>query len=142
MNILQKDRAYRRIISETDKQNQKYFKIGKVSSTILLSLIEDILDLAKLEVGTFSLNEESFLVRKLLEEIDYIFAFQCSQKKLNFKIEADWDVWNATFISDHRRIKQILMNLISNSFKFTNIGGITLKVRSRQRLGKSAFRLL
>ena len=41
-----------------------------------MSLIEDILDLAKLEAGTFSLNEESFKIGKLIEDIDYIFGFQ------------------------------------------------------------------
>ena len=57
-------------------QNEKYYKVGKISTTILMSLIEDILDLAKLEAGTFSLNEEPFLIGKLIEDIDFIFGFQ------------------------------------------------------------------
>jgi len=47
-----------------------------VSSTILASLIEDILDLAKLEAGTFALDERPFRVQTLIEDVEYIFGFQ------------------------------------------------------------------
>ena len=141
-NIIFKDKSNRKILEQANQQNQKYFRIGMVSSTILLSLVEDILDLAKLEVGTFSLNEEPFLVRKLLEEIDFIFGFQWSQKRLSFKIETDWEVWNTVFVSDHHRIKQVLMNLISNAFKFTNKGGILLKIKNKRRFDGSVFRII
>ena len=59
-----------------DESNEKFFRICKISSTILMSLIEDILDLAKIEAGTFSLDEKPFLIKTLVEEIDYIFSFQ------------------------------------------------------------------
>ena len=55
---------------------QKYLRIGNISSTLLLNLTEDILDLAKMEAGIFRLNEEPFLIGSLLEEIEYIFELQ------------------------------------------------------------------
>jgi protein-histidine pros-kinase len=54
----------------------KMLKIGKVSSKILLNLVEDILDLAKFTANTFTLNIEEFALAEVLEEIEYIFGFQ------------------------------------------------------------------
>ena len=114
-----------------DESNEKFFRICKISSTILMSLIEDILDLAKIEAGTFSLDEKPFLIKTLVEEIDYIFSFQWAQKKIFFKIEISEDLKNSFFCSDLNRIKQILMNLVSNSFKFTQMGGIIIKIKRK-----------
>lgn len=55
---------------------EKYLKIGKISSTTLLSLTEDFLDLSKMEAGTFSANENPFKIEALLDEIDFIFRMQ------------------------------------------------------------------
>lgn len=59
-----------------EESNDKFFKICKISSKILLSLVEDILDLAKIEAGTFSLFIKPFQVKTLVEEIESIFSFQ------------------------------------------------------------------
>jgi signal transduction histidine kinase len=67
------------IQSSFDKKVQdfdKFIKMGRVSAKLLLGLIEDILDLAKFDAGTFKLNNKSFKVHQLVEEIDYIFANQ------------------------------------------------------------------
>lgn len=58
------------------KPFEKYLKIGKISSAILLSLTEDFLDMAKMEAGTFSTNEQWFNLPDVLDEIDYIFRMQ------------------------------------------------------------------
>ena len=108
--------------------NEKFFRICKISTTSLMSLVEDILDLAKIEAGTFSLNEQPFSVRSLIQDIEYVFEFQCAQKGIYFKVEADRRVLDESFCSDVGRIKQVLNNLISNAFKFTLQGGITLKI--------------
>ena len=120
-----KDKILNSKIIETDK---KYFKIWKVSSAHLLSLVEDILDLAKIEAGTFILNNQPFKIKKLIEDISYIFEFQWTQKHLSFKVEVEDELKNSFFNSDIGRIKQILINLISNSLKFTQNGEIILKI--------------
>ena len=61
---------------QSEETNNKLFKICKISTTSLLSLVEDILDLAKIEAGTFTLNEQPFDIRTLANEIKYIFEFQ------------------------------------------------------------------
>ena len=102
----------------------------KISTASLMSLVEDILDLAKLEAGKFTLNEQSFEIETLIQEIEYIFGFQWAQKGLAFWIEANRELISSSFCSDIGRIKQILMNVISNAFKFTPSGGISLKIKS------------
>lgn len=108
--------------------NEKYFKIGKVSTTVLMSLVEDILDLAKIEAGTFSLKIDKFNIHQLVEDVEYIFGFQCQQKGIQFKFDLHRSLLNSTFHSDIGRIKQILLNLVSNSYKFTEKGSIRIKI--------------
>ena len=55
---------------------QKFLKMGEVSSRLLMHLVEDILDLGKFEAGTFSLNEQDFLLKDLIEDVQYIFSTQ------------------------------------------------------------------
>ena len=119
--------------------NVKFFRICKISTTSLMSLVEDILDLAKIEAGTFSLNEQPFSVRSLVQDIEYVFEFQCAQKGIYFKVEADRRVLDKTFCSDVGRIKQVLNNLISNAYKFTLQGGITLKITFKSVFDADSF---
>ena len=93
-------------------------------------LVEDVLDMIKFSINTFSLDLEFFKLKEILSEIKYIFAFQWEEKHLNFAIEWESDPENIIFRSDKRRIKQVLINLISNSYKFTEEGSITLKIKS------------
>lgn len=114
--------------------NNKYLKIGDVSTKFLMNLTEDILDFAKIEAGMFRLTEKPFLIQDLINEIEYTFVLQCTQKKLKFDITLPNRLKEATFNSDVGRIKQVLMNLISNSFKFTNKGGIELSITMKVRI--------
>ena len=111
---------------ETD---ERFYKICKISTTSLMCLVEDILDLAKIEAGTFSLNEQPFSICSLVKEIEYIFEFQWTQKGITFDVEVDHELIDSTFWSDMGRIKQVLINLISNAYKFTMKGGIILQIK-------------
>ena len=112
------------------ESNEKFFKICKISSSNLMWLVEDILDLAKIEAGTFSLDEKNFPIINLVKEIEYIFEFQCTQKGILFKVDVDPELLDSNFWSDLGRIKQIIINLISNACKFTMKGYITLQIKS------------
>ena len=118
-----------KLISPNQREsNGRFYTICKISTASLMSLVEDILDLAKLEAGTFSLNEQPFKVSTLVHDIESIFMFQWMQKGLVFRIEIEKDLSESSFCSDIGRIKQILMNLISNSFKFTQVGSMSIKI--------------
>ena len=121
------------------ESNDKFFKIWKISTTNLMWLVEDILDLAKIEAGTFSLNEQSFWIGSLIKEIQYIFEFQCIQKGIAFKIYSSDELLASSFCSDVGRIKQVLINLISNAFKFTIQGNIELHIDFETVFDSSSF---
>jgi len=112
---------------------EKLSKIAKVSSKLLLNLVEDILDLAKFESKKFKLNVHKFWLKDVLKEIEYIFEFQCIRKKLQFKIVCLPIIANRYYTSDEKRITQVLINLVSNSLKFTYEGEITIKVEFVER---------
>lgn len=95
----------------------------------LLNLISDVMDLAKIESGKFSLEKKPIFLPELLDTIRQSFALEVEKKGLKLVIEKAADL-PETFIGDSLRIKQILINLIANSVKFTNKGSITLSCRS------------
>ena len=107
---------------------RRFVRMGSNSSVVLLGLIEDILDLSKFEAGTFSLNMSNFELRELVDEVIDIFAFQCQQKKLKLDLEFDFRLRAIRVRSDRNRLKQVLLNLMSNAFKFTFEGRISLGV--------------
>jgi signal transduction histidine kinase len=108
----------------------KNTEIAAVSSNLLLNLTEDILDFAKIEAGIFTLNPSVFTLERLLSDIKFIFGHQCQAKGLDFKIECERELMEEQFCTDPGRIKQVLINLISNAFKFTNNGHIKVAVSS------------
>jgi two-component system, sensor histidine kinase and response regulator len=113
------------MIDKTAERIQKFIEIGKNSSTLLLSLIEDILDLSKIEAGTFIVNNFYFSLSELFEEVNGIFAYQCQQKRIEFEVTIQREPQIVEVFSDKGRLKQILLNLISNALKFTFEGSIS-----------------
>jgi signal transduction histidine kinase len=107
---------------------EKNCKIAIVSSNLLLNLTEDILDFAKIEAGIFKLNPQNFFVKELIEDICMIFSSQWDFKGLEFVVNCENNLRRTRFRSDVGRIKQIMINLISNSFKFTNQGFIRVTI--------------
>ena len=107
---------------------ERFIQIGQISSWLLLNLIEDILDMAKFRANMFKLIMSEFKLSSLLTEIDFLFGFQWIERNLQFKIVWNPDLANTMIVADSKRIKQVLINLISNSVKFTERGSITVTV--------------
>ena len=138
-NVKQKLKLYPEIETQVEQWYAKVDKmltISKISSKQLLNLVEDILDLARFDAGRFELNIGTFKLADVLREIEYIFSFQWQEKQLTFNIKCSRRLRERVFRSDEKRIKQILINLISNSLKFTQRGGISLRIGSRQKSGQ------
>ena len=108
---------------------KKFSRIGKHSCELLLALVEDVLNLSKIEANTFTVNCEEFNVPDLINEVTEVFEFQCQRKKIKLDVNIDEGLNNEMLLSDRGRIKQALINLLSNSFKFTFKGGITIDVK-------------
>ena len=107
---------------------EKMLKIADVSSMQLSWLVEDILDLAKFDANKFQFNISDFYLKDIVEAIDYMFKFQCNEKGLDFNIVWDQRILDQKLRSDPMRIKQVLINLVSNSLKFTQEGRINVTV--------------
>ena len=98
-----------------------------------MNLVDDILDMSKFEAKTFQLNLEKFSLCDVFKDIDYIFGFQWEEKNIKFSINCHSSISEKLIFSDQKRIKQVLINLVSNSFKFTERGGIKIKVTEFKR---------
>ncbi|WP_367344620.1 response regulator [Stenotrophomonas bentonitica] len=115
----------------------KFARTIHASGTDLLNLINEILDLSKIEAGHIEVHAERFGVEKLLTDISALLGPVASEKGLTFDVSATADC-PAVIESDRQRIEQILKNLLSNALKFTEVGGVSV-VASATRDGKVAF---
>jgi signal transduction histidine kinase/CheY-like chemotaxis protein/Tfp pilus assembly protein PilF len=95
----------------------------------LLSLINDILDLSKIEAGEIEIKKVNVDLRMLIEELDQIFSQVASEKKLVLKITIEPDHVPVNIITDELRLRQILFNLLGNAIKFTHEGSVTLAIK-------------
>ena len=95
----------------------------------LLHLINDILDISKVEAGKLELVLESLTVRRMVESLAMTFEPLAMQKQLRFQVQVEPSV-PATVWSDRQRLEQVLKNLLSNAIKFTEAGLVTLTVSS------------
>lgn len=103
------------------------------SSKHLMSLINDILDMAKIDEGKVKLNKEPFDLAEVIESITSIIYPQAEEKGLDFKVPLT-DITDTLMIGDSLRLNQILLNLLSNALKFTpKEGRIQLEIRQLQR---------
>ncbi|NJL11199.1 MAG: hypothetical protein HC908_16405 [Calothrix sp. SM1_7_51] len=93
----------------------------------LLTLINEILDLAKIEAGKMELQISSFSLTNFLKNIVDIVQIRAEQKKISFVYQSS-QYLPKIVQGDVKKIRQILMNLLSNAIKFTDIGGVTFKV--------------
>ncbi len=121
--------GFTEILENEVKENKHKQHLAAISSSgkILLTLINDILDLSKIEAGKFELQYQPVNLRILFNEMKQIFAWKVEKKELDFIIEIDEKLPNA-LILDEIRLRQILLNLIGNAVKFTEKGYIKLNV--------------
>jgi CheY-like chemotaxis protein/signal transduction histidine kinase len=96
----------------------------------LLNLINDILDISKVEAGKLELSPEDITVGKLAESLKSTFSPLAGQKKLAFDVTVEAGT-PATFFSDRQRVEQVLKNLLSNALKFTETGKVSLGISGK-----------
>ena len=112
----------------TDKKQKLYLESIKSSSKNLLTLINDILDMSKIEAGKMELQYGPVNLKLLFTEIKQIFSLKINQKKLEFLIKVDNDLPEVLMLSEIR-LRQVLFNLIGNSLKFTEKGYVKLSAK-------------
>jgi signal transduction histidine kinase/HAMP domain-containing protein len=120
----------------TPKQVE-YAKVIHSSGTDLLLLINDILDLSRVEAGKLDVHPEPFALASLAEDLRTVFEPLAAEKNLDFAIETETDV-RAEVVTDRQRLRQVLHNLLSNAVKFTPHGRVELRIGvARQVAGES-----
>lgn len=112
-------------LSEGNREN---LGIIKRSSEHLLSIINDILDMAKIESGRTTLNEHNIDLYRLIEDIEDMFALKARATGLSFSVHREKGVPRYVLLDEHK-LRQVLINLLSNAFKFTAQGSISVNVK-------------
>lgn len=98
------------------------------SGNQLLALINDILDLSKIEAGQMPVAEDRFELQELLDELSMQFRPMMEEKNLAFTVTAEPQVKKIAMVTDKQRLRQILSNLLSNALKFTSEGVVSLRI--------------
>jgi len=108
------------------------------AGNFLLHLINNILDLSKIEAGQIDIVYKTFFLDELIINLNSIFKNQFKRKNINFEIEEDDNLPNKIY-SDHLRLQQILMNLLSNALKYTIEGQVRLKIKYFDKTDEISF---
>ena len=104
---------------------QEYAKSIQNASKMLLSLVNDILDLSQLEIQKMQLVEREYRTYDMFHEIVDVMQVRMNEKNLNFMVNIDSNL-PSVMLGDERRIKQIILNILTNAVKYTNEGSVTL----------------
>jgi signal transduction histidine kinase len=125
-------------LTELNDEQQEMVGLLEVSSKSLLGVINDILDLSKIESGKFKISRVKTEVRTICKDVVNILRIKAKDKNIALNLEMEPDV-PEIIIADSLRLNQILMNLIGNAIKFTIEGTVTLKVQVEERKQKQAL---
>jgi PAS domain S-box-containing protein len=119
-----------------DSTQTKYLNSIKASGKNLMILINDLLDLSKIEAGKMTLHFSFFDIRRMLDEIRNVFSLRVTIKGIGYVDEVDKD-FPAEIKFDEVRLRQILINLVGNAVKFTHEGEIKIRVKAYPKHGKN-----
>ena len=113
-------------------QDQRlYVDTLETSSDHLLSIVNDILDLSKIESGKLTIEQEPFTVRKVMQTVVDVMRVKAQEKDITITREIDESL-SLTLLGDAHRLRQILFNLVGNAVKFTKHGGVSLRARAKE----------
>ncbi len=112
-----------------DEQQQNYLKTINMAGNSLLLIINDILDLSKIEAGKMELHDKPIKLHTIFKEIEMIFMQELHRKEIEFFVDIPNDI-PELILFDEVRIRQILLNLVGNAVKFTQKGYVKLSIKA------------
>lgn len=121
-----------------DAEQKEWVRAVKSSGDSLLSIINDIIDISKIEAGKLVLEKTDFDLCEALEEVMNLYAYQAREKQIEMMMDFDLDLPQFV-IGDPVRIKQVFANLISNALKFTAKGHVFVRVKKGSVKNKNEF---
>ena len=127
-NILQK--------TKLDPQQRQHIQIIQSSGNNLLTIVNDILDLSKIEAGMMRIEEAPFRVADVMATVQQMLSPKAEEKNLQLILKVDEEI-PETVCGDAVRLTQVLVNLVSNSIKFTEEGGVYVRVTPYKKSGDS-----
>jgi signal transduction histidine kinase/HPt (histidine-containing phosphotransfer) domain-containing protein len=119
-------------------EQREYLTIAKGSADALLGILNDILDFSKIEAGTLSLEPVPFSLRNLLEVTLKTIELRAQQKSLDLTHHVSPEIPDG-LIGDPGRLRQILVNLVGNAIKFTERGGVAVRVETARQAGEDIW---
>ncbi|MDC0661338.1 transporter substrate-binding domain-containing protein [Marinobacter sp. SS21] len=111
--------------SVSDPQQRSYLEAIRAGSRSLLMLINDILDLSRIEAGKLRLEIGPLSLRRLLDDVRHVFDLRAREQHINLEVTVD-PATPAVMLLDETRLRQVLFNLVGNAIKFTHQGGVTV----------------
>ncbi len=119
--------------TELTLEQSDYLTNIKFAADGFLGLLNDILDFSKIEANQLIIEKYSFNFPAMLDNIISLMSFSAADKGLNLSLQSDIQTLPVYVVGDELRLRQVLVNLISNSIKFTKDGSVTLEVASKDR---------
>ena len=116
------------LTTDLDDEQREFATIIKGSGDALLTIINDILDLSKIEAGKLDLRIDAFNLRETVDQVAAVLSLRANEKKLAFSCRCEPSV-PALLLGDAGRVRQILVNLVGNAIKFTESGEVSLVVK-------------
>lgn len=123
--------GYAQLLAKDEKLNPKqtsFLRTINQAGNHLMALINDILDLTKIEAGAMQIDTMHFDLRELVADINEMFVFRCNDKNIQWHIQCDLPS-NAQVTGDEKKLRQVLINLIGNAVKFTETGKVEFAVK-------------
>ena len=115
--------------TKLDKKQKHLMNNIQTSSNILLGVVNDILDISKIESGKMTIEKTDFNLRTLINNIESILSEKVQEQGIKFNVNYN-ELINSSFIGDSLRISQVLTNLLNNAIKFTSQGEVNLNIKN------------
>lgn len=120
--------------TDMNEKQRNFAAMAFHSANNLLNLLNDVLDLSKIEAGKLSLETIDFDVKSVVNEVVGVFAMEANKKGITLEAQIDENILSIVK-GDPVRLRQVLVNLVGNSVKFTEKGSITIRVKPAEELG-------
>ena len=113
-------------MADNPEEQREFLQEAYKSSLHLLNLINDILDIAKIEAGKIDLELTDIELEELLQDVDNLIRTQAEQNNLSFQIKTPATLTPVTIYGNYQRLLQVMLNLVGNAIKFTHEGGVSI----------------
>jgi signal transduction histidine kinase/CheY-like chemotaxis protein/purine-cytosine permease-like protein len=125
--------------NDLDDKNRKVASIIKRSGQHLSDVIEGLLDISKIEARKLEIHNDTVAIRKLITQLEEMFSNQARARDIHFRIH-NVDSLPSYVTTDEKRLRQILLNLLSNAFKYTDKGSVELNISYRNQVARFSVR--